>query len=447
MNRASIRLRITAIAVAAVALVLLAASVLLVAVLRGQLTSSVDTALVQRADDIASLVETAEQIPVELAGSQQEGFAQLLDGSGWVVSSTPNLEGQPSLPIDYDQQTGEVVRTVRALEVDDDVFRVLSRTVETRSGMAVLHVGTTFDVVAESIGVLTATLAVAIPMVVALVGALVWWLVGRTLEPVEAIRSEVAEIGSSDLHRRVPQPRHDDEIGRLARTMNQMLGRVEASVDRQQRFVADASHELRSPLTRLRVEIEVRLAATEVEGREVLEGLLEDVIGLQRLVEDLLHLARADGGQTSLEWERVDLDDIVFRETERLKAEGRILVDVSGVSGAQVRGDPRQLTRAIRNLCDNAGRHALGTVTVTLAEQDDTAVLTVADDGPGIPSDQVDFVFERFGRLDDSRTQATGGTGLGLAITREIIERHHGTVAIDPDHQTGACFVVTLPLA
>jgi len=415
VNRASIRLRITAIAVAAVALVLLAASVLLVAVLRGQLTSSVDTALVQRADDIASLVETAEQIPVELAGSQQEGFAQLLDGSGWVVSSTPNLEGQPSLPIDYDQQTGEVVRTVRALEVDDDVFRVLSRTVETRSGMAVLHVGTTFDVVAESIGVLTATLAVAIPMVVALVGALVWWLVGRTLEPVEAIRSEVAEIGSSDLHRRVPQPRHDDEIGRLARTMNQMLGRVEASVDRQQRFV--------------------------------LEGLLEDVIGLQRLVEDLLHLARADGGQTSLEWERVDLDDIVFRETERLKAEGRILVDVSGVSGAQVRGDPRQLTRAIRNLCDNAGRHALGTVTVTLAEQDDTAVLTVADDGPGIPSDQVDFVFERFGRLDDSRTQATGGTGLGLAITREIIERHHGTVAIDPDHQTGACFVVTLPLA
>ncbi|MDH3261700.1 MAG: ATP-binding protein [Acidimicrobiia bacterium] len=447
MNRASIRLRVTAIAVAAVAGVLSVVSVALVVVQRNQLASSVDAALAQRAEDIASLIETAEQIPIELAGSQQEGFAQLLDSSGRVISSTPNLKGAPSLPIDYEQSAGEVVRTVRGLEVDDDVFRVLSRTVETGLGRAVLHVGTTFDVVAESTGVLTAALAVAIPIVVALVGALVWWLVRRTLEPVEAIRSEVAEIGSSDLHRRVPQPGHDDEIGRLARTMNQMLDRVEASVDRQQRFVADASHELRSPLTRLRTEVEVRLAVTDVEDRAVLEGLLEEVIGLQRLVEDLLHLARADGGQVSLEWELVDLDDVVFREAERLKAEGRILVDVSGVSGAQVRGDARQLTRAIMNLCENAGRHAIGTVTVTLAERDDTAVLTIADDGPGIPSDRVDFVFERFGRLDDSRTQATGGTGLGLAITREIIERHHGTVAIDPDHQTGACFVVTLPLA
>ncbi len=422
-------------------------SVALVVVQRNQLTSSVDAALAQRAADIASLVESADPIPGELAGSQQEGFAQLLDVSGRVVSSTPNLKGEPSLPIDYEQSAGEVVRTVRGLEVDDDVFRVLSRTVQTRSGMAVLHVGTTFDVVAESTGVLTTALAVAIPIVVALVGALVWWLVGRTLEPVEAIRSEVAEIGSSDLHRRVPQPRHDDEIGRLAKTMNQMLDRVQAAVDRQQRFIADASHELRSPLTRLRTEVEVRLATTDVTERAVLESLLEDVIGLQGLVEDLLHLARADGGQVSLQWELVDLDDIVFREAERLKAEGRILVDVSGVSGAQVCGDAPQLARAIRNLCDNAGRHALGMVAVTLAERDDTAVLTVADDGPGIPSDQVDFVFERFGRLDDSRTQATGGTGLGLAITREIIERHHGAVAIDPDHQPGACFVVTLPLA
>ena len=447
MNRASIRLRVTVIAVAAVAGVLLVVSVALVVVQRNQLTSSVDAALAQRAEDIASLVESADPIPVKLAGSQQEGFAQLLDGSGRVVSSTPNLVGEPSLPIDYDRQSGEVVRTVRGLEVDDDVFRVLSRPVETGLGRAVLHVGTTFDVVAESAGVLTAALAVAVPIVVALVGALVWWLVGRTLEPVEAIRSEVAEIGSSDLHRRVPQPRHDDEIGRLARTMNQMLGRVEASVDRQKRFVADASHELRSPLTRLRTEVEVRLAAAGVAERAVLGGLLEDVIGLQHLVEDLLHLARADGEQVSLEWEQVDLDDIVFREAERLKGEGRILVDVSGVSGAQVRGDARQLTRAIRNLCDNAGRHAADAVTLKLGEQDGAAVLTVADDGPGIPSDQVDFVFERFGRRDDSRTQATGGTGLGLAITREIVEGHHGAIGIDPDHQPGACFVVTLPLA
>ncbi|MCA1735573.1 MAG: HAMP domain-containing histidine kinase [Actinobacteria bacterium] len=447
MNRTSIRRRITAIAVVAVGVVLLIASLLVIAIQRVQLTSNIDTTLIQRADDVAAFIATADPIPPVLAGSSEEGFAQLTDNSGRVISSTPNLEGEQAPVIEYEPGSGLLLRNVDGLEVDDDVFRVLSRPVETTSGGAVLHVGTTFDVVAESVLVLTGTLSVAIPAVLVVVGVLVWWLVGRTLRPVEAIRSEVATIGKSDLHRRVPQPPHEDEIGRLAHTMNEMLERVEEAMVRQQRFVADASHELRSPLARLRAEIEVRLLGTDSDERDELESLLEEVVGLQRMVEDLLDLARADSAHDLRRSEPVDLDDLVFREAENLKMDSGVLIDVAGVSAAQVQGDPLQLTRAIRNLCDNARRHAKAKVTITLGERSGRAILTVGDDGPGIPPEQADSVFERFGRLDGSRSRAGGGTGLGLAITREIIEAHDGTVHIDPDRRPGALFVVSLPLA
>jgi signal transduction histidine kinase len=229
--------------------------------------------------------------------------------------------------------------------------------------------------------------------------------------------------------------------------MNEMLERVEEAMVRQQRFVADASHELRSPLARLRAEIEVRLLGTDSDERDELESLLEEVVGLQRMVEDLLDLARADSAHDLRRSEPVDLDDLVFREAENLKMDSGVLIDVAGVSAAQVQGDPLQLTRAIRNLCDNARRHAKAKVTITLGERSGRAILTVGDDGPGIPPEQADSVFERFGRLDGSRSRAGGGTGLGLAITREIIEAHDGTVHIDPDRRPGALFVVSLPLA
>lgn len=447
MRRSSVRFRITAVAVLAVAAVLILASVGLVAIQQRQLTAGVDAGLVQRADDLTSLMATAPSVPDVMARSQQEGFVQVVEASGSVVASTPNLEGEPPLPIAYAAGQPDKVASVTGLGFDPDVFRVLSRTVTVGSQTLVLHVGTSFDLVERSFAILTVALGVTVPVVVVLVGALVWWLVGRTLEPVEAIRSEVAEIGSTDLHRRVPVPAHHDEVSRLAETMNQMLARVEAAVERQRRFVADASHELRSPLTRMRAELEVSMAPVEGEERALLESLREEVVGLQHLVEDLLHLARADAGHLAPPAEPVDLDDIVLAEADALSRDGGIAVDMSGVSGAQVLGDAHQLTRAVRNLCENARAHARGEVTFSLAELDGTAVLTVADDGPGVPSDKAEAIFERFARLDASRSQETGGAGLGLAITRDIVERHGGTIGIDPDHGDGACFVVTLPLA
>ena len=229
--------------------------------------------------------------------------------------------------------------------------------------------------------------------------------------------------------------------------MNEMLSRLEASVRRQQRFVADASHELRSPLTRLRSELEVDMAeAGHAQQRGVLRGLLEEVLWMQAMVEDLLFLARSDARQAAGAFSRVDLDDLVLSEAKRIQSHQRVEVDLSAVSAAQVIGDPGQLTRAIRNLIDNAERHAASRVELSLQESGEDAVLVVADDGPGIPDREADRIFERFTRLDEARTAGAGGTGLGLAISREIVERHQGSLTLLPTDGLGARFELKIPL-
>jgi signal transduction histidine kinase len=221
--------------------------------------------------------------------------------------------------------------------------------------------------------------------------------------------------------------------------MNDMLDRLQRATERQQRFVADASHDLRSPLARMRARLEI--------GSGDVDPLLEDVIEMQRLVEDLLYLARVDEGLLAIDAVPLDLDDLVLREVHRLEARQRVGVDYSHLSGAHVTGDPGQLTRAVRNLVDNAERHATSVVTLSLAESNGTAILTVADDGPGVATEDAEVIFERFRRLDDARSTETGGAGLGLAIARDIVERHGGTVRLEPTGGRGATFEMTMPLA
>jgi signal transduction histidine kinase len=226
--------------------------------------------------------------------------------------------------------------------------------------------------------------------------------------------------------------------------MNETLDRLEDAVRRQQRFVADASHELRGPLTRIRSELEVDLARPELADPHATQrSILDEAIGLQHLVEDLLQLARSDAGAAEMTSAPVDLDDIVLREARRLRDRGRVLTDTSRVSAVQVTGDRDQLSRAVQNLLENAERHAATTVTVALDEIHGTARLTVTDDGAGIEPAQRERVFERFTRLDDARTRDSGGSGLGLAITRDIVERHGGTIHLAEGLATR--FVVELP--
>ena len=439
----SIRFRITALATAVVAVVLVLAGVFLVVIQRGLLTDSLDEALTQRADDIVALL-AGEEFPTEFSQGAREGFAQLVGEDGNVLVSTPNLRGFPAVEVETEPDEMVTVQTVEGLEVDDDRFRVLSRVLD---GIGVLHVGTTYDVVSESAGTLINALAVTGPIVTLALATLVWWLVGRTLAPVEDIRTEVAEIGSTDLHRRVPGTGSGDEIDRLSGTMNEMLSRLEESITRQQRFVADASHEMRNPLTRMRTALEVELASGAIRDPELVQSVLDEVIGLQHMVEDMLFMARADAGQGQPKLKMVDLDDVVLREARRVKDHQRVEMDLSSVSAAPVNGDAGQLGRAIRNLLSNAERHATARVRLVLTEEDGLAVLTVADDGPGIPAEHSESIFERFTRLDESRNADSGGTGLGLPIAREVAEIHGGSLDLVADDGLGATFRFTVLLA
>jgi signal transduction histidine kinase len=441
-----VRFRVTALATLAVLAVLVATSIGLVAAERRSLSDDVRETITQRADELAGMVATNHLPPTLL--DNEDTRAQVVTLDGRVLSGTPSLRSVAPISAPPPLGRPEVLRTVRQLPAGDGVFRVLSRRVSGPHGPVVVHVAGALDDVQQSSRVLAAGLAVSVPAVTAVLAVLVWGLVGRTLRPVEALRSEVAAISGTDLARRVPQPAGDDEIARLARTMNAMLDRVEQATARQRRFVADASHELRSPLTRIRSELEVDLAHPDTADPTAgLRSALGEIGGLQRLVEDLLQLARSDAGAMGVRRRLVDLDDIVLREAGRLRAQGWVKVDCSGVSAAQVAGDAEQLGRAVRNLADNAARYADQQVILTLAEQDHRAVLTVADDGPGIPPEHHQRVFERFTRLDQARSQATGGVGLGLAIVADIVQRHHGTITIDPHHQPGARFIITLPTA
>ncbi len=444
MTRRSVRFRVTGLAAIVVAIGLLVAGGALVVLQRNVLTSGLDQTLTQRANDIEALV-TDGLTPDPFLSSAGEGFVQIVDPAGSVIASTPNLAGDSAVTVRVSGVGQDVIENYSDLAIDDDVFRVLGRQISDES---VLVVGTTYDTVGESTSALLASMAVVIPILVLGLSLLIWWLVGRTLQPVEGIRKEVAEIGASDLHRRVPEPGTEDEIDRLAETMNGMLERIEMSIGRQQRFVADASHELRSPLTRLRTQLEIdRAGNLEVPGHELKDSLLSEVLGMQALVEDLLYLARADADATGAAPVALDLDDVVLREVRRVRERGHAEVDIFRVSGAHVIGDPARLGRAVRNLLENAVRHADSTIRLELTESDGSGVLLVSDDGPGIAPEDQNRIFDRFTRMDEARSSETGRAGLGLAIARDIATGHGGSLRLVDTGEPGATFELAIPLA
>jgi signal transduction histidine kinase len=443
---ATIRFRITALATLVVLFVLIAAGMALVAVNERFLTENLDESLDQEVAALAAQVEH-DELPATLTGLGDDDTIAQVVADGTPVAASANVAGRGPVagsPAD----AGTTRRNVSALTEGSGEMRLVSRRVDGPDGPTVIHVAGTLDDIDESTRALSTTLLLGTPPLVLLLGAVIWLLVGRTLRPVEAIRAQVAGIGGGGLHQRVPERGTRDEIDRLANTMNDMLDRLDAAAQRQDRFVADASHELRSPLTRIRSELEVDLAHPDrADLVQTHRSVLEEAVSLQRLVEDLLQLARRDAeGAGAAREDPVDLDDIVLRLARRWRAADRVEIDTSGVGAAQVVGDADALTRAVGNLVDNAVRHAASSVALTSGERDGVAVVTVTDDGPGIPPAEQDRVFERFARVDAARS-AAGGTGLGLAIAREIVEQHGGSLTVDGEHHPGARFVLTVPLA
>jgi len=300
--------------------------------------------------------------------------------------------------------------------------------------------------VGQSTTVVVTLLLIGYPVVVLGVAGVSYWLAGRALAPVEAIRARVAGVeGTDELDARVPVPVGDDEIARLAVTMNGMLGRLQVANDKQRRFIADASHELRSPLSTIRAAHEI--AALHPDNRDWTEtshDVLAELDRVDHLVEDLLLLARTDEHGLRTAMVDVDLDDLVGAEVRRLRKLGDdFTISVSGPP-AQVRGNPTHLSRALRNLADNAAQHADSRIDFRLRVHGDAVTIEVEDDGPGVADEDRERIFERFVRLDESRTRSSGGTGLGLAIAREISVAHRGGLHVEPGLR-GARFVLVLP--
>ncbi|MFE7302914.1 sensor histidine kinase [Streptomyces sp. NPDC057579] len=285
-------------------------------------------------------------------------------------------------------------------------------------------------------------------LLIVLLGALLTWVtVGRALAPVEAVRREAAEITANDLHRRLPVPPARDEISRLATTLNATLDRLDRAVTRLRTFTGDVSHELRSPLTTLRTRLELALARPDsAHWPQVAAEALEDADHLQDLVSDLLLLARLDAHHEP-HHRQVDLTPLTH---DLARQPGATLpVEIDAPSPAPVLGNAAHLTRLLTNLMENARRHAATTIQVRVAIDGHDVVLEVTDDGPGIPADDRERVFDRFTRLDDARTRQDGGTGLGLAIARSIATTHGGTLTAQAPTgpQGGARLVLRLPKA
>lgn len=435
----TVRARITLAAAVAVTVVLGGASLALVANQRAQLTQALDDNLVQRLDELASDLQGGRPAPETFGGTNPEDrLIQLVGSSGEVLVATDNMVGEA--PVVTLPDSGEAFTTVDGLPIEDDTFRVLARRLGRGSGSPVLIVAENTDDLEDSVRTLGTSLAATVPVAVLVLVAVVWWLVGRTLRPVEDIRRRTAAIGSADLDQRAPEPGTGDEVDRLAVTVNAMLDRLEAGAEREHRFVADTSHELRTPLTRMHTTLEVDGDPAD----PLWASILEEVVGLERLVDDLLVLARRDSGVAPRR-EPVDLDDLVVEEARRIRVEGRGEVDLRGVTGAQLVGDPDELRRVVRNLLDNAARHAARHVAVACREERGGVVLEVADDGPGIDAADRERIFERFARLDEARGGDSGGTGLGLAIVAAITRAHGGTVTVDDTPGGGARFTVRLP--
>ncbi|WP_424533242.1 HAMP domain-containing sensor histidine kinase [Sphaerisporangium viridialbum] len=297
----------------------------------------------------------------------------------------------------------------------------------------------------QSTGFIATLVGAQTAALVALAGWTSWKVVGHTLRPVDSIRSQLAQITFKNLSGRVPEPPGDDEVAKLARTANRTLGRLEQAVQVRRQFVTDASHELRTPLAGLRLQLEeAQMHPEDTQLEELLDRMLGDVERLQQIVTDLLYLAGVDATAGTLR-KQVDLGELVRMALDHRT--DQLPTKVSLQNGVIVNAVPSQLNRALANLLDNAQRHGEHSVAVEVYQDADTAVLTVSDDGAGVAHADRERIFERFTRLDASRSRDRGGTGLGLAIASDVAHAHSGSINVGTSAAGGARFELRLPLA
>ncbi|WP_456847376.1 ATP-binding protein [Cellulomonas sp. P5_C6] len=430
-----VQVRTALIATAAVAITLVAGAAALVVAQRAQLVGGLTQLADQQVQQLASQVGDDGPDGVDLtqvsSSLGDRALMQVVDGAGQVRASSAAIAGEPPLWDVHPRPGQRVVEQIGRLAFDEaEPYVVVASAAPASDGAMTVIAAQSLETVSRTTDATVALLLAGIPLVLVITGGVTYWMAGRALAPVESIRRRVSEVSARDLDEHVPVPASDDEIQRLAETMNLMLDRLARSAASQRQFVADASHELRSPLTTIRATAEVARAHPETLGWYTASGvILAEGARLERLVDDLLELARSDerGGERTVE--DVDLDDVVAEEASRLRVVTDLRVELD-IRSVRVTGDHAHLVRAVRNLADNAATHASSAVLMRLRAEGGSAVLEVSDDGVGIPAAQRERVFDRFFRIDESRARGTGGTGLGLPIARGIARSAGGDVTV-----------------
>lgn len=443
----SLRARLMLIGVAGLAVGLAVGLVVLVGVLGYALQRTVDGEALKTADAVAALVgEDALPDPLPVAGTEVR--VQVVDAQRRVRAAS--IDADRLVPMLYPPEL-ERVRDRHAVFIRGERLGLPGpvRVVAVPAGppddpQTVLVAKSMADVM-HSVRLLRTTLLIAFPLLVALLAAVAWRVVGATLRPVEALRAGAEEITGGARPGQLPVPASRDEIHRLAVTLNGMLDRLESARGRQRAFVADAAHELRSPLANMRTQLEVaRRLGERTDWPAVADDLLADARRLSRLVDDLLLLARADDADARQGPASgpVELGELLTGVAERYPSPPVRIVPPDRPLWTE--GEPDALGRAVANLLDNAVRHARHEVVLDARRAGTDHVVTVTDDGPGIPAGDREQVFDRFTRLDDARARDAGGAGLGLAIVRELVRRHGGTVRLS-DAAPGLRVEVRLP--
>ncbi|GGT35967.1 sensor histidine kinase [Nonomuraea spiralis] len=438
-RRQGLRFRLTAAAAAVLALALALSASVLLSVLDRALIDTVDASTRQQAQSVRVAADAGTlSSPIT---THDGTIVQVLDRSGRITHVTYGTDRL--VPLLDAAARARVLRDGRAAFLDGRPYAIPGPlrvvVLSADHGQTVLAARPIGEI-QTSLGVAGRVLLVGTPALVVLLAVASWLMIGRTLRPISSLRRVAADITHTARSRRLPVPQSRDEVHALATTLNGMLARLEEAEQRQRALVSDAAHELRSPLASIRLQLEVALGHPEGQDwTETAEGVLEDALRLSRLAEDLLALARLDerGGVPARD-EPVNLDEVVRQVTERY-GEARL----TACDPVVVRGDALDLSRVLTNLMDNAVRHTSSKVEVALTAD---GVLTVTDDGPGIPEQDRERVFNRFTRLDSGRSRDEGGAGLGLAIVRETVRAHGGTVVL-ADAAPGLRAVVRLPVS
>lgn len=456
----SIRFRLTLWYVGLLALVLAAFCAVLYLALRERLYAGLDDSLETRVEFVDALISTGAGAPVvrgaEIPGDPLEGeqFVRIYDPAGEITFD--NTTEDFPIPLDAASIRSAAAGDAnhRTVEVDWAKLRVLSAPVVRDSQVAGVVEAGIEDDVQETLDILLIIIVLAYPLTLLVAGSVGLLIAGRALSPIDHITRTAEEIGAEDLSRRIDFQGPDDEVGRLARTFDDMIARLDAAFQRQRQFTADASHELRTPLTSIKLQTEIALQRDRdpAEYREVLIAVNAEVDRMTRLIENLLTLARADAAQIPLTRGIVDVGALVNSAADHVRPvalAGGISLGVEAGPTVSIVGDDDLLLQMLLNLLDNAVKYtpAGGAITAGWRAVDGSVEIFVSDTGAGIAPEHLPHVFDRFYRADPSRSRTAGGAGLGLSIARWIAEAHGGSMTAESVPGEGSTFTARLPLS